>query len=146
MSEYEMSAEEFKEYQRTGVLPRRLAKPAPANNANNPKNKYGAVKTEVDGITFDSKAEARRYEVLKLREQEGGIHTLMLQPRFPLHVIDKKTGEKVRIGYYVGDFMYMVSPGEEMVLEDVKGVKTPLYNWKKRHVEAEHGIKVTEVS
>ena len=32
------------------------------------------------------------------------------------------------------------------VVEDVKGFKTPLYRWKKKHVEAQYGITVTEVS
>lgn len=30
-----------------------------------PANKYGARKTQVDGITFDSRAEAKYYEQLK---------------------------------------------------------------------------------
>lgn len=37
------------------------------------KNKYKAVKTTVDGIKFDSKAEARRYTQLKLLERAGQI-------------------------------------------------------------------------
>lgn len=36
-------------------------------------NKYGAKKTVVDGVTFDSKAEARRYQQLKLMQQAGEI-------------------------------------------------------------------------
>lgn len=40
------------------------------------KSKYGAVKTEVDGIMFDSKREASRYQELRLLEQAGEIANL----------------------------------------------------------------------
>ena len=33
-----------------------------------PANKYGARKTQVDGITFDSRAEAKYYEQLNFRK------------------------------------------------------------------------------
>lgn len=47
------------------------------------KSKYGAVKTEVDGIKFDSKHEALRYQELRLLEQAGEITNL----RLPLQII-----------------------------------------------------------
>lgn len=31
------------------------------------------------------------------------------------------------------------------VVEDVKGFKTPLYKWKKKHVEAQYGITIREI-
>jgi hypothetical protein len=46
------------------------------------KSKYGAVKTEVDGIMFDSKREASRYQELRLLEQAGEITNLRLQVPF----------------------------------------------------------------
>ncbi|WP_416330384.1 DUF1064 domain-containing protein, partial [[Clostridium] innocuum] len=48
------------------------------------KSKYGAVKTEVDGIMFDSKREASRYQELRLLEQAGEITNLRLQVPFEL--------------------------------------------------------------
>ena len=42
-------------------------------------SKYNSRKTTVDGITFDSKKEARRYLVLKKMEQDGEIKNLRLQ-------------------------------------------------------------------
>ncbi|WP_416330616.1 DUF1064 domain-containing protein, partial [[Clostridium] innocuum] len=48
------------------------------------KSKYGAVKTEVDGIKFDSKHEALRYQELRLLEQAGEITNLRLQVPFEL--------------------------------------------------------------
>ena len=44
--------------------------------------KYGNTKVKVDGITFDSKAEARRYGELKLLERAGEITSMELQPTF----------------------------------------------------------------
>lgn len=46
------------------------------------KSKYGAVKTEIDGIVFDSKHEAKRYQELWLLEQAGEITNLRLQVPF----------------------------------------------------------------
>ena len=43
------------------------------------RSKYGAIKTEVDGIKFDSKHEASRYKELRLLEQAGEITNLRLQ-------------------------------------------------------------------
>lgn len=39
-----------------------------SENRYSPKSKYNNVKTVVDGITFDSKAEARRYQELKFMQ------------------------------------------------------------------------------
>ena len=48
-------------------------------------SKYKAVKTEVDGIQFDSRAEAAWYAGLRLREQAGEIRNLQRQVEFQLH-------------------------------------------------------------
>jgi hypothetical protein len=102
-------------------------------------SKYNAKKTEVDGITFDSRREALRYQELKLWEQTGEIQDLILQPSFELRV----EGGKV-IGKYFADFKYR--HGMKVVIEDVKGVKTAVYKLKKRIVESVYGIKITEVA
>ena len=44
-------------------------------------SRIGKAARTVDGITFASKAEARRYQVLKARELAGEIRDLELQPR-----------------------------------------------------------------
>lgn len=99
-------------------------------------SKYRAVPVEVDGIRFASKREAARYGVLKLLEASGEIEGLELQPRFPLVV------EGARVGTYVGDFRYL--DGGETIVEDVKGVKTPVYRLKKRLVKALYGVEIKE--
>jgi hypothetical protein len=101
-------------------------------------SKYGNVQTVVDTLTFASKAEARRYGELKLLEQAGVIQQLVCQPKYPIVVNGKKICD------YIGDFAYL--DGKGLVLEDVKGMKTPAYRLKKKLVLACYGIEITEVS
>jgi hypothetical protein len=99
-------------------------------------SKYHAQRTTLDGITFASKAEARRYQDLKILELSGEIDNLVLQPVFPLVVND------VKIGKYIADFSYY--EGDNKIVEDVKGIKTPVYRLKKKLVEALYKIEITE--
>jgi hypothetical protein len=106
------------------------------------KHKYNATKTVVDGITFASKAEAKRYAELKLLEKAGEITHLHLQPKYIL----RPAGSVGYIGTYIGDFSYVTTGSRPReIVEDVKGFKTPLYKWKKKHVEAQYGIKIVEI-
>jgi hypothetical protein len=88
------------------------------------RNKHGARKTVVDGITFDSTKEAQRYQQLKVAQAGGMIKDLQLQPRFVLQegFRSKWWPEKVRAIYVTWDFMYR--EGERQVVEDVKGPST----------------------
>lgn len=118
------------------------------------RSKYGAKPTTVDGITFHSAKEAKRYGELKLMEKAREVWDLELQPVFPL-CVPSTTGTVFgaakaiagtfngRIGEYRGDFKYHDRSG--IVVEDVKGFKTPLYKWKKKHVEAQYGIQIREI-
>lgn len=101
-------------------------------------NKYRAQKTIVDGVTFASKAEARRYGVLKTLQKVKTISNLRLQVSYTIAV----NGQK--ICRYVADFVY-VEKGVEVV-EDVKGVKTPAYQLKKKLMKAVLGVEIREVS
>jgi len=107
------------------------------------------VKTEVDGIVFHSAKEARRYQELKMLEKLGKIFRLKLQPRYRLCAWTTKTDPQPALGDYVADFRYCNHAGCMCVwgctVEDVKGFKTPLYRWKKKHVEAQYGIQIREV-
>ena len=102
-------------------------------------NKYGAIPTHLDGLAFDSKAEARRYQELKLMQAAGEIKHLECQPRYPLIV------NGVRVGEYRGDFRYTETATGRIVTEDVKGVRTQVYALKKRLMLALYGIEVVEV-
>ena len=116
------------------------------------KSKYKAVKTEVDGITFDSKKEAKRYSELKILEKAGHITHLELQPVYSIDINGR------HICNYLGDFRYftvrdpnrgtfknekgelqtatMTQDPEGQVLEDCKGFRTDIYKLKKKLVEA----------
>ena len=100
--------------------------------------KYHAKKTTVDGFVFDSKAEAARYSQLVLLERSGQIENLCIHPAYPLIVNDS------RIGKYIADFSY-IENGVQIV-EDVKGVKTPVYRLKKRLVKALYGFDILETA
>lgn len=106
-------------------------------------SKYGAVPTDVDGIRFASKAEARRYGELSLMEYAGEIHELELQPAYDLVV------NGVKIGKYVADFRYVLADTGAVVVEDVKGgnaTKTPVYRLKAKLVRALYGVEISEVA
>lgn len=101
-----------------------------------PNNKYGAIRTTIDGITFDSKAEANRYALLKLREKAGEVYEVELQKPFILSV------EGRVIGTYRADFAYYDATIKRNRVEDVKGTDTPLSKWKRKHVAAQYGVEV----
>ena len=106
-------------------------------------SKYGNIKTFVDGIKFDSKKEAARYEHLKLLVgAKGGIRDLELQPRFTIRINDK------HICHYYADFRYVDSVTGKTIVEDVKSpatAKKDIYRLKKKLVEAVYGITIIEV-
>ena len=99
--------------------------------------KYRAKVTWVDGIRFASKKEAKRYGELKLMEHAGHISKLKLQPSFDIVIKGQK------ICKYIADFTYFNSK-QVRIVEDVKGVKTPIYRLKKKLVKALHGIEIFE--
>lgn len=115
-------------------------------------SKYGAIRTTIDGVTFASKAEAKRYRELKILERAGEIFDLELQPKFPIyasvHGRIRHCGDKP-ICTYVADFRYREGAetviGGRLVVEDVKGMKTPVYRLKKKLVEAQYGIQIQEI-
>lgn len=92
------------------------------------KNKYRNIKTELDGIKFDSLKEARRYSELKILERAGEIKELELQPKYEL--LPKQEGERAVV--YKADFMYFDFQVQGFVVEDVKGMKTRDYIIKRK--------------
>lgn len=106
------------------------------------RHKYNAQKTDVGCITFDSKAEAKHYCELLIREKAGEITDLELQPSFLLTVKDFYTGEYVTIAKCKLDFMYWDVQQSKSIVVDVKGVDTPISKLKRKHVEAQYGFTV----
>jgi hypothetical protein len=111
------------------------------------RHKYHAQPTEVDGIRFDSKREARRYSELRLLERAGEITHLERQPEYPIIV----KGEKVRALpdkrgrqgsplKYVADFAYFADG--KRVVEDCKGMDTPVSRLKRALVRHIYNVEV----
>lgn len=99
------------------------------------RNKYHvspAPERTVDGIRFDSKAEATRWQELKLMEQSGAIRDLERQPVYVLITpFVSRDGTKHRGVKYRGDFRYLEVTTGLVICEDVKGARTEAYRVKK---------------
>lgn len=104
--------------------------------------KYHNRKTIVDGITFDSKAEADRYKELKRLETIGVIKGLELQKSYRLCKGRWENGKPFSISYKA-DFVYTLDG--DVIVEDVKGYRTEAYQLKKKLMRAVYGIEITEV-
>lgn len=98
------------------------------------QNKYRNIKTEIDGINFDSKGEARRYQELKLLEKAGEISDLELQPKFELQPTFRKNNVTHRSINYIADFKYKDKMGN-IIVEDFKGKKTQVFRIKEKMFE-----------
>lgn len=107
------------------------------------RNKYGARKVTVDGETFDSTKEYRRYKELLLLQRAGKISDLRRQVPFELIPAQRVDGKVVeRACVYKADFVYH-QDGKDVV-EDSKGFKTPEYKLKKKLMLYVHGIRIKE--
>lgn len=95
-------------------------------------SKYRNKKCEMDGHKFDSQKEMKRYQVLKEELKRGEIKNLFLQVEYEL-----TKGIKYR-----SDFVYFRGP--KLIVEDVKGFKTPVYRIKKILMKNLHGIDILE--
>ncbi len=95
-------------------------------------NKYNNKKVNINGILFDSKKEARRYNHLKLLESAGEIKELVLQPKFLLQdnfTYKNRTYRKIE---YIADFSYVRTEDNVLVIEDAKGFKTDVFKLKEK--------------
>lgn len=98
------------------------------------KSKYKNIKITVDGILFDSKWEAKRYGILRMRQHAGEITDLKLQVAFDLAV------NGISNGKYIADFTYLENG--QLVVEDAKGVMTDTFKLKKKLMKSIHGIDI----
>lgn len=107
------------------------------------KSKYGNRKARRGELTFDSEAEARRYDELRLMLRAGEISDLQRQVAFELIPAQKAGGRSERACKYVADFVY--TRNGEVIVEDVKGHRTPEYIIKRKLMLWRHGIAIKEV-
>ena len=121
---------------------RRYPKKTPNKNDS---GKFKNKKTEIDGHRFDSKAEARRYEELKILAQTHKIEELCLQVPFELIPSQYENGRCIeRSCKFVADFTYMENG--QLIVEDVKSLATitPAYIIKRKLMLHRHGIRIRE--
>lgn len=106
------------------------------------RHKYGAKKTEIDGVRFDSRAEARRWQALQMLERAGEISNLERQVVYELAPKIKYDGaaRATPALRMVADFRYRA--GDRVVVEDCKGVLTEGARIKRHLMKAVHGITV----
>jgi len=95
------------------------------------RSKYRNVRTEVDGMRFDSKKESLYYRELKIQQACGTVHYFLRQVPFYLP-------GGVR---YVVDFQVFYANGSVRYI-DVKGKETAMFKTKKRMVEALYPIQI----
>ena len=114
-----------------------------ARETNRAPGKYRAIRVELDGITFASKREARRYQELKILEGGRLLKDLSVHPRFKIVVND------VHVCTYVGDFQYWCMAEQAVVVEDVKGMRRgkayEMFRLKAALMKAIYKINVREV-
>ena len=106
--------------------------------------KYRNKKTVVNGISFDSRKEAKRYQELLLLERAGAITDLKMQVKYVLIPSQRVNGKVVeRECAYKADFVYRENG--ETVVEDTKGFRTKDYIIKRKLMLHVHGIRIKEV-
>lgn len=151
-----------------GKLLEGAEKPLPVAGTSEKAAKYRNVKTEANGIVFDSKKEARRYEYLCMAQKLGVIRDLRLQVDFTLQeAYTTAEGLRIHAIRYKADFTYRtVSAGYDwmelldredleywrnlwpgaLVVEDVKSnaTRTGKYMIKKKMM-ADKGYIIREV-
>ena len=103
------------------------------------KSKYNAKKVEVDGIKFDSKAEAEYYEHLKCLKKAKLVADIERQKRIVILPSYEIKGRKVRATHYIADFVVTYIDGEVEYV-DVKGYETDTFKLKKKMFESMYGI------
>ena len=102
------------------------------------RSKYRNKRTFYNGVWFSSQKEAGRAGELDLLVRSGYVRSWEAQPRFPI----EHQGQKICT--YVGDFK-VEYPDGHVEIEDVKGMKTPVYKLKRKLVKAFYGIEIKEL-
>lgn len=108
-------------------------------------NKYNAKKIIVDGIKFDSEAEAQFYAHLKAKKHKGEIKDFQLQPEYELQPKFKNPkGKTILPIKYKADFLVTHKDGTQEVI-DVKGFETADFKLKKKMFEYKYDQSLTLV-
>lgn len=123
-------------------------------------SKYHSKKITLNGITYDSKKEAKRHQELLLLERAGAIQSLQTQVKYVLIPAQREfTNEIYTKGRnkgcfkkgkllekecaYIADFVYIENG--QTVVEDTKGFRTTDYKIKRKLMLYIHGIRIREI-
>ena len=111
-------------------------------------SKYRNIKKELDGIKFDSTAEANYYASLLLLKKSGVVSSIELQPVFELRPkFQSSNGKNIRAWKYKADFKVIYSDGKTEIV-DVKGFETRDYKIKRNqflYLYSEKGLNFVEI-
>jgi len=106
-----------------------------------PRRKYGNVKQQVEGITFDSKGELKLWHDLCVRQGLGEITELERQVTYvlcpPVRLVGEGRAASVRI---IVDFRFLENGAVKLV--DYKGYDTPGGRMKRRLLKHQTGLDV----
>jgi hypothetical protein len=100
--------------------------------------KFGNEKCKIDGITFDSKKEAKYYGLYKLLVATRELKKFDVHVRYPLEV------NGVLVCVYVADFV-LHYPNGKITVVDIKGDATvglSVFRIKKQLMKACHGLNI----
>lgn len=108
--------------------------------------KYHNKPCQVGDEKYRSQRERDRHQALLLWQRAGTISGLTREVAFELAPGVKISGEKRRrpAVRYFADFVYSDVRSGAIIVEDAKGVQTPLYRLKKHLMATVHGIHVRE--
>ena len=106
-------------------------------------SKYKSQSITLDGIRFQSKDEARYYELLKRKKAQGEILNFELQPKYLLQLGFTYFGKNIRPIHYIGDFLIYHNDGS-LEIVDIKGMATETALLKRKLMMYEYkDIKLT---
>ena len=106
------------------------------------KKKFYNKPVDFQGEHFDSKKEFDRYGVLRLLQRGGQIQNLRRQVKFVLLPAKKGKYRNERECAYIADFVY--EQNGELIVEDVKGMRTKEYIIKRKLMLAKYDISLKE--
>ena len=121
-------------------------KPKPVAALLATRSKYGNKPCVIGGEKYRSQREAARHQSLLLQQRAGLLANLCREVPFPLApraLIDGRWRPALR---YFADFVYdLTTPaGLVRVVEDAKGVRTPVYRIKRHLMMTVHGVAILE--
>jgi hypothetical protein len=107
------------------------------------RRKYGNKPCEINGEKYRSQRERDRHQELVLLQRAGQIAGLTREVPFVLADAVTIQGRRRPSLRYVADYVYCTADGQQVV-EDCKGVRTPVYNLKRHLMMSVHGIEIKE--